>query len=40
MSNHMNTNRVTAATVSLVLALGTAARAELRHVEIQTLGMD
>ena len=37
----MNTHKITAvATIALVLALGAPARAELLHVELETLGMD
>jgi hypothetical protein len=36
----MNTTRIAATTIALMLAFATAGRAELRHVEIRTLGMD
>jgi len=36
----MSTNRITAATAAILLVFATSARAELRHVEIKTLGMD
>jgi hypothetical protein len=36
----MNTRIVAGVTIALTLAATSAARAELRHVEIRTLGMD
>jgi hypothetical protein len=33
-------NRIPAVTLALLLASAASARAELRHVEIKTLGMD
>jgi hypothetical protein len=36
----MKPRTVTAATIALMLAFATSARAELRHVELKTLGMD
>lgn len=36
----MNTAKIAAMTIALLLAFATAGRAELRHVEIKTLGMD
>jgi hypothetical protein len=36
MENHI----ITAATIALTFAFAASARAELRHVEIRTLGMD
>jgi hypothetical protein len=36
----MRITRITASTITLVLLLATSGRAELRHVEIKTLGMD
>ena len=36
----MNTQIIVGTTIALMLALATSARAELRHVEIKTLGMD
>ena len=36
----MKMTNITASTLALVLLLATSASAELRHVEIKTLGMD
>ena len=36
----MKAHIVSAITMALMLAAATAARAELRHVELKTLGMD
>jgi hypothetical protein len=36
----MNTTKIAATTIALLLAFATSGRAELRHVEIKTLGMD
>jgi hypothetical protein len=36
----MRVTTITASTITLVLLLATSASAELRHVEIKTLGMD
>lgn len=36
----MNTHGIVATTIGLFLAFATPAQAELRHVEITTLGMD
>jgi len=36
----MNTNSIVALGIGFVLAFAGSARAELRHVEIKTLGMD
>jgi hypothetical protein len=36
----MKTIRIAATTIALLLAGATSGRAELRHVEIKTLGMD
>jgi hypothetical protein len=36
----MNNQRIAASTIACLLTFATAARAELRHVEIKTLGMD
>jgi hypothetical protein len=36
----MNNHRIAASTIACLLMFATAARAELRHVEIKTLGMD
>jgi len=36
----MNKHTVAGITIALMLAFATPARAELRHVEIKTLGMD
>ena len=36
----MNTTRIAATTIALLFVFATAGRAELRHVEIKTLGMD
>jgi hypothetical protein len=36
----MNKHRIVEFTIALVLIAATSARAELRHVEIKTLGMD
>jgi len=36
----MNLKPVTGTVVALMLAFATSARAELRHVELKTLGMD
>ena len=36
----MNKNRIIAITATCLLIAATSARAELRHVEIKTLGMD
>jgi hypothetical protein len=36
----MNATQITATTIALLLAFAASGRAELRHVEIKTLGMD
>jgi hypothetical protein len=36
----VNKHTVTGAVIALMLAFATSARAELRHVELKTLGMD
>jgi len=36
----MNKHRIAGLTISCLLIAATAARADLRHVEIKTLGMD
>jgi hypothetical protein len=36
----MNTTTIAATTIALLLAFPAFGRAELRHVEIKTLGMD
>ena len=36
----MNIRAIAAAAIALSFGLATSARAELRHVEIKTLGMD
>jgi len=36
----MNATKMTSTTIALLLVFATAGRAELRHVEIKTLGMD
>jgi hypothetical protein len=36
----MHKHTIAATTIALLLAFATSARAELRHVEIKTLGMD
>ena len=36
----MNTSRIVLVTLGLLLSIAGTARAELRHVEIKTLGMD
>jgi hypothetical protein len=36
----MNTPIIVGTTIALMLAFATSASAELRHVEIKTLGMD
>jgi hypothetical protein len=36
----MNTRRIAAPMIACLLTFATSARAELRHVEIKTLGMD
>jgi hypothetical protein len=36
----MNTTKIAATTIALLLAFAASGRAELRHVEIKTLGMD
>jgi hypothetical protein len=36
----MNTHRIAGPMIVFLLAFGTSARAELRHLEIKTLGMD
>ena len=36
----MNTHRIAVGTIALALTFATAAQAEMRHVEIKTLGMD
>jgi hypothetical protein len=36
----MNTYRLTGVTIALLCTFAASARAELRHVELKTLGMD
>jgi hypothetical protein len=36
----MNKHIIGGTTIALILAFATSARAELRHVELKTLGMD
>ena len=36
----MRTHTIVATTMALMLAFATSVRAELRHVELKTLGMD
>jgi hypothetical protein len=36
----MNSRRIAASMIACLLTFSTSARAELRHVEIKTLGMD
>jgi hypothetical protein len=36
----MKRMKIVGSTIALTLLLGTSARAELRHVELKTLGMD
>jgi hypothetical protein len=36
----MNMTKIASTTIALLLVFATSGRAELRHVEIKTLGMD